>query len=432
MRCKHWLCVGFIFWVAPFAHSAAPPTTATTTVIHAGWLLAEPGEPALREQTVTIVDGEIAAVEAGYREVPEATPIDLKAYYVLPGLMDLHKHVAMPLDAPPEVLAARERLALQSAAVLRELLHAGVTTIRDVGDNTLVTFALRDAIAAGHIEGPRVVAAGRIISRTGGHGTIKQTPGELDFVPGGCDGPESCRRVVRENVQAGSDWIKVTVSGSGGEATGQAKAEPIMLPEEVEAVMTAARLAQRPVVAHAHSTAAINLALSMGARSIDHGVYFNDESVRLFKANKAYLIPTAYVAEFVSKQLEKFAGMSGRLDASGLKEWTQNAMANPGRAYRAGITLGVGSDSGTLGDAHATVRELELFVAAGVPAAAAIKAATLTNAQILRLDDKLGRVRAGYAADLIAIEGDPHEDVSRLNDVAWVMRTGKVAKPLER
>jgi imidazolonepropionase-like amidohydrolase len=343
--------------------------------------------------------------------------------------MDLHKHIAMPLDGPPDFFASQGKLALLIAAVARNILSAGVTTVRDVGDNTGVTFAVRDAINAGLVDGPRVIAAGRIISRTGGHGATKAAPGEVDYIAGGCDGPESCRRVVRENIEAGSDWIKVTVSGSGGEATGQRSAEPIMLPDEVSAVMSAARLAGRPVAAHAQSTAAINLALQLGARTIEHGVYFDDKSVSLFKANDAYLVPTAYVAEFVSKQIDKFAATPatpGRLDAKGLRQWTIDAMANPGRAYRAGIRLGVGSDSGSLDDAQATARELELYVAQGIPAGEAIKSATVINAQILGLADRLGRIRSGFAADLIAVKGDPLVDISQLRKVIFVMRGGEV------
>lgn len=410
--------------------ASSPARAASITVIHAGSLLAEPGDRVLREYTIVITNDTITSVEPGYRPVSEvgsgARLIDLKNGFVLPGLMDLHKHISMPLDAPPEFLVSQSKLALLTAAVARNILAAGVTTVRDVGDNTGVTLSVRDAISAGFVDGPRVIAAGRIISRTGGHGATKPRPGELDYTAGGCDGPESCRRVVRENVEAGSDWIKVTVSGSGGEATGQRPAEPIMLPDEVSAVMSAARLAKRPVAAHAQSTAAINLSLELGARTIEHGVYFDGKSVSLFKANDAYLVPTAYVAEFVSQQLERFSAMPGRIDAKGLKQWTVDAIANPGRAYRAGIRLGVGSDSGSLVDAHATARELELYVAQGIPAAEALKAATVTNAQILGLADRLGRIRSGFEADLIALEGDPLVDISQLRKVSFVMRGGVV------
>jgi imidazolonepropionase-like amidohydrolase len=399
-------------------------------VIHARAVLAEPGSAPLGEHTIVVTGEKITALEAGRqpaaRYSQSARLIDLEDGFVLPGMIDLHKHVAMPLDAPAGTTTSEARLALAAAAVARAVLHAGVTTVRDVGDNTGVVFALRDSIGAGLIEGPRIIAAGRIVSRTGGHGALHGPPGDIAFTPGGCDGVESCRRIVRENIEAGSEWIKVTVSGSGGEPTGQADAEPIMFPEEVRAVMDAARQARRPVAAHAHSIGAIRLALESGARTIEHGAYFNDANARLFKAREAFLVPTAYVAEFVGTQLARFSGSPGRLPPEDLKRWTEAALAAPGRAWRAGVRLGVGSDSGATNDAHATAREVELFIASGVPAREALRAATLTNAEILGLEQTIGRIRVGYAADLIAVKGDPLQDAATLRAPTLVMKSGRV------
>jgi imidazolonepropionase-like amidohydrolase len=411
--------------MAGAAHSAA-------LVIHAGGLLANPGEKSLREQTVVVIDGKITAVESGYQPAErygaDAQLIDLNDRFVLPGLIDLHKHISMPLDADPATFTSEGRLTLVTAAVAKAALDAGVTTLRDIGDNVGVTFAVRDAINSGVMEGPRIFAAGRVISSTGGHGTTHDFQGEFERPRGGCDGPESCRRVVRENIEAGSDWIKMTVSGSGGAPSGLADAEPIMLPDEVRAVAEAARRGLRPVAAHAHSRAAIKLALENGARTIEHGTYFDDSCARLFKSKGAFLVPTAYVAEFVSKQIEKFSGQAGQLPPEGLRRWTAAAMANPGRAWRAGIRLGIGSDSGSRNDAHATAREIELFVASGVPASDAIAAATVTNAEILGMQDRLGRIRRGFEADLIAVGGDPVLDVTRLHSVSFVMKAGAVVR----
>jgi len=402
---------------------------AAVIVIHAGALLADPGATPLREQTVVVMDGKISAVENGYQPIErygaDARLIDLKDRFVLPGLIDLHKHISMPLDEDAISLTSESRLTLMTAAVAKAALNAGVTTLRDVGDNVGVTFAVRDAINAGVIVGPRIFAAGRIVSSTGGHGTTKEFQ-EIEHPRGGCDGPESCRRVVRENIEAGSDWIKMTVSGSGGAPSGLPDAEPIMLPEEAHAVTEAARRGLRPVAAHAHSTAAIKLALESGSRTIEHGTYFDDACARLFKSKGAFLVPTAYVAEFVGKQVEKFSADPRRLPPEALRRWTQAAMANPGRAWRAGIRLGVGSDSGSRNDAHATAREIELFVASGVPVGDALAAATVTNAEILNMQDRIGRIRPGYEADLIALAGDPLLDVAKLHSVSFVMKGGAV------
>ncbi|HET9445185.1 MAG TPA: amidohydrolase family protein [Steroidobacteraceae bacterium] len=404
---------------------------AAVIVIHAGGLLADPGEDSLREQTIVVTDGKISAVEKGYQPAErfgaQAQLVDLKDRFVLPGLIDLHKHLSMPIDAPRETLESDTRLALMTAAIGKATLNAGVTTVRDIGDNVGVTFAVRDEINAGVIEGSRIVAAGRIVSSTGGHGASREFQ-NIERPRGGCDGPESCRRVVRENIEAGSDWIKVTVSGSGGAPSGLKEAEPIMLPEELTAVMEAARRGGRPVAAHAHSTAAIKLALESGARTIEHGTYFDDASAKLFKNKGAFLVPTAYVAEFVGKQVERFSDRPGKLPAAALKRWTEAAVLNPGRAWKAGIRLGVGSDSGSRDDAFATAREIELFVASGVPAADAIAAATSTNAEILNMQDRLGRIRPGFEADLIAVDSDPALDVSRLRTVSFVMKGGAIVR----
>jgi imidazolonepropionase-like amidohydrolase len=426
----------FIAACAALIVGTAQAAVTAVTVIHAGGLLANPGEKPLREQTVVVTDGKITAVDNGYQPADRyganARLIDLKDRFVLPGLMDLHKHISMPLNEQALSLASEPRLTLVTEAVARAALEAGVTTLRDVGDNVGVTLAVRDAINAGVSVGPRIFAAGRIVSSTGGHGTVKQSPDEIDKPRGGCDGPESCRRIVRENLEAGSDWIKVTVSGSGGAPSGLADAEPIMLPEEVRAVMDAARRGLRPVAAHAHSIAAIKLALESGARTIEHGTYFDAACVKLFKSKGAFLIPTSYVAEFVGKQVEKFSSEPGRLPPEALRRWTQAAMANPGRAWRAGVRLGVGSDSGSRDDAHATAREVELYVASGVPASDAIAAATVNNAEILNMQDSLGRIRPGFEADLIAVSGDPLEDISRLHKVSFVMKGGAVIPLNER
>ena len=173
---------------------------------------------------------------------PNVELIDLKDRFVLPGLIDLHKHISLPLDADEATFASEDRLALMYGPRSRKRCRRRNHAVRDVGDNVGVTFAVRDAINSGVLEGPRIFAAGRIISSTGGHGTTDefQGNGTIKRVHGGCDGPESCRRVVRENIEAGSDWIKVTVSGSGGAPSGLADAQPIMFPDEVHAVMEAA------------------------------------------------------------------------------------------------------------------------------------------------------------------------------------------------
>ena len=240
-------------------------------------------------------------------------------------------------------------------------------------------------------------------------------------MPASCDGTESCRRVVRENIEAGADWIKITVSGSGREAGGRPEALPNLFDDEVESAIGAARQAGRPVAAHAHSTAAINLALRAGARTIEHGTYFDDASVSLFKRKQAYLVPTAFVADYVGSKLDMFAGGRDGRSQDDLRQWVGAAQAGPGRAWRAGVPLALGTDGGPSFDVFATAQEVALYVASGVPAPAALRAATAGNADALALAESIGRLRAGAWADIIAVPGDPQADVAQWGQIRMVM-----------
>lgn len=418
-----------ILSASAFASAPDPATDPPATiVVLAGGLIAEPGEPARGPHTLHIRDGRIVAVEPGLKRdgEPGARLVDLSDRYVLPGLIDLHMHLAIDMGADSATVASESRLALATAAYVQRLLKAGVTTVRDVGDNTGVTFAVRDAIAAGELAGPRVYAAGRIVSRSGGHGAKLAGPGEIPYAPAACDGTESCRRAIRENVERGSDWIKLTVSGSGRESGGKPDAAPILFEEEALSAVRAAQQAERPVAAHAHSTAAINLALKAGAKTIEHGTYFDDESVSLFRRQRAYLVPTAFVANFVGSKLDMFAGGQDGKSQEELQRWVDAAKANPGRAWRAGVPLGLGTDGGPSFEVTATAQEIELYVASGVPIADALKAATSGNADALGLGNELGRIRPGFLADLIAVDKDPMTDATQLRQVRFVMKGGVV------
>ncbi|MGO1068986.1 amidohydrolase family protein [Lysobacter sp. CA199] len=412
------------------AVSIAPPApVAETTVVLAGHLIAEPGEPTLGAHTLVIRDGRVARLQPGLEPniEPGARVIDLSDAHVLPGLIDVHMHLAIDSDVDPVTFASPARMALATAAYARRLLRAGITTVRDVGDNSGVTYAVRDAIDRGDLQGPRILAAGRIVSRSGGHGAKRAGPGEIDYAPAACDGSESCRRAVRENIEDGADWIKLTVSGSGREAGGQPQAAPDMFEDEVESAVAAARQAGRPVAAHAHSTAAINLALRSGARTIEHGTYFDDASVALFKKHRAYLVPTAFVADHVASKLSMFAGGRDGRGPEDLRRWTEAAKAGPGRAWRAGVPLALGTDGGPSFEPSATAREIALYAESGVPLPQALRAATVGNADALGLGAELGRLRTGYRADLIAVAGDPQRDASYLQGMRMVMKHGHIA-----
>ncbi len=273
------------------------------TLIRAGTVITSPGEAPVNNQTIVIQDGRIVTVRPGFVDASAfqgpVTVLDLSDACVLPGLGEMHVHMASYIgkDKIAASLVPPARRALDAAHHAEQMLDAGITLARDVGDESGVgvTYHLRNAINDGMVRGPRLFVAGRILSRTGGHGIEAYYMGSVpkpEMVSGGCDGLESCRRVVRENVDAGSDLIKVTITGSASDEWGMANAAPTLFPDERQAITATARQLKRPVAVHAHSTAGINAALKAGVTTIEHGTYIDAESARLFKSTGAYLVPT--------------------------------------------------------------------------------------------------------------------------------------------
>jgi imidazolonepropionase-like amidohydrolase len=422
--------------------AAAPDTPAANervTLIYAGRLLAFPGQPPLTRQTVVVRDGLIVELRSGYTPAAAfANPteiIDLSHQFVLPGLMDMHTHVTHVLDRPRPARIADEftlspaASALRASVSLHRILETGFTTIRDLGAPPEVIFPLRDALNSGEIEGPRLFAAGELLSVTGGHGDdalvlpiFKEVTPEISRP---CDGVADCRRKTRDRIQLGADYIKIATSGSASDANGAADADPDIFPDELEAIVQTAALHRVPVAAHVTSTKAINLSVSFGVHTIEHGTYADAESFRLMKTKGAILVPTTYVVDFLdSPQIQ--AGLKPH-EWEALSAAMKASRALPGKAYRAGVELAVGTDAG--GEASARRwRELALYVESGVPASEAIKAATINAADVIGMKDKLGQIRGGFLADIIATPGDPLADIAALANVDFVMKGGKVIR----
>jgi imidazolonepropionase-like amidohydrolase len=434
------LGVFVLFAAGACAAAAGSDHSPDVLVLHVGTLLASPGEPPRQHQTVVVTGSRVSEVRDGFVPVeafgPRAQLIDLSAEFAMPGLSDVHLHLASPehvTSRSSSSAAARiAELTLQAAGYARRLLRVGITTVRDVGDSSnAITFQLRDAIAAGRIEGPRMFAAGRIISRTEGHGAESRRVLDLvEPVPmGGCDGVESCRHTVRENIGDGhlADLIKFAGSGSVSERWGEKDAQPTSFDDELRAVVDAAGQLGRSVAVHAHSTASINQALRMGALTVEHGTYFDDTSVRLFKEHRAYLVPTSFVGELMTSD-PRIRDRNTPEDWQRIQSAAADQLQTCGRAYRAGIALGVGTDGTAGSDPLNTVRELEIFVAKGVPAAEAIKAATVNNAAIVGHSADLGQIRPGFAADIVALPADPLSDIGALRAIDFVMKGGTVIR----
>ena len=416
----------------------APPADKPATYIQAGALLDRPGEAPKGNSTIVVRDGKVAQVLPGFVAPPAgARLVDLRDRFVLPGLVDMHVHLwgvgGDPMRERLNALTTDDADDMMQAVVnAKTTLDAGFTTVRDLGGNPRGIRALRDAVARGDVEGPTIVNAGRMVSVTGGHGDGTNGLAEewADAVHqhqiNTCDGPDDCRRAVRAQVGMGAQVIKFAATGGvlSNVAGGLGRA---MTPEEMSAIVTTAHALGRKVAAHSHAAEGTKAALEAGVDSIEHGTFIDDETVKLFKAKGAYLVPTMIAPLTALAQAR-----GGQLPPATIPKAEAAAAAaaeSHARAIRAGVKIAFGTDTGVSkhGD---NAKEFALMVRAGMTPAQAIRAATVSAADLLGRSAELGTLEPGHAADLIAVTGSPLDDVTRLERVDFVMHRGVVAKPL--
>jgi len=402
-------------------------------VIHAGRLLAEPGQPPKTAQSLRIADGKIAAVASGFVDPPSgARLIDLKDSFVLPGLIDCHVHLTMQLGPGQRMSFVEDsdpKIGLDGAHRARLTLQAGFTTVRDLGARKPeVIYALRQAVAEGKVPGPRILCVGAILSPTGGHG---QTYGFRQDVcrcvqssVGVCDGVDGCRRAVRLQVAQGADAIKFAATG-GVLSNIRAGVDQQFTTDELSAIIETAHTLGRRVSAHAHGTAGINAALRAGVDSIEHGSFLDDESIGLFLEHGAFHTPTLIAGATVLGMAQGGVVLTGaqREKALVIGEQIKSALA---RSYKAGVKIAFGTDMG-VGPHGENAREFALMVEAGMTNADAIKAATVTAAELLDISDLTGAIAPGKSADIIAVDSDPLADIRALERVSFVMAAGTMA-----
>ncbi len=407
---------------------------ADITLIHAGKLLAIPGKAPATGQTI-VIDGErIVEVRDGFSNADEfegeVRVIDLKNQFVLPGLMDLHVHLQGELGPKND----RERLKMSSQQVeMRSVmfamrtLMAGFTTVRDAGSSPQEMYALRDGINKGWVDGPRIIAAGGV-GITGGHADISGVSPdlmELYTSENTCNGPYDCRRATRNVIKYGADWIKITSTGGvlTDRATGTGQQ---MEADELREVVLAAKRMGRKVASHAHQEDGIIAALEAGVASIEHGSYAGPKAIKLFKETGAYLVPTLLAGETVMQMAKSSEFMSPAIREKALDVGAA-MKGNLNRAYKAGVKIAYGTDSGV--SKHGTnAQEAVLMVAAGMSEQDVIKAATVNAADLLDMTDSLGSIEAGKYADIIAVGTSPLDAIEALLDVSFVMKGGKVYK----
>ena len=411
---------------------AATPLAAQTTYIHAGRLLADPAQAPRGPSTIIIRDGKVAEVRDGFA-VPEggARVIDLKTQFVLPGLIDMHVHIS----SDDNLLRSRlegsgrdvEDVFVITQGNARKTLEAGFTTIRDLGGDGRTTTTLRDAITNGVIVGPTVIPAGTMVSVTGGHGGVNGLNRTLTYAVAAertnvCDGPDGCASAVRSQISLGAEVIKFAATGGvrSNVAGGLGKQ---MTDAEMKAIVDTGHSFGRKVTAHAHGKEGIDAALRAGVDSIEHGSFIDDETVKLFKAANAALVPTAVAPIAALAQARRGDAPGPQLAKA--EEAAAAHAASFARAVKGGVRILFGTDSGVAphGD---NAKEFALMIKAGMTPAQAIKAATSDNAA--ELDRPIGAILPGRDADIIAVAGDPLADVAALETVGFVMRRGVVHK----
>jgi imidazolonepropionase-like amidohydrolase len=410
----------------------------STTLVHCGTLLDVPGNAPKRNATIVVRDGVIVEVRSGFATPSQAgdanaSIVDLSGLFVMPGMIDCHVHITGEMSPDARLRAVQESDAdgaLNGVVYARRTLDAGFTTVRDVGASGDAIFALRDAINAGKVVGPRILAAGEAITPTGGHGD--GTHGYRDdlfdyptpFV-GVADGPYEARKAVRHQVKRGADLIKLTATGGVLSATAQGTGQQFF-EDELAAIVETSHALGRKVAAHAHGADGIKAALRAGVDSIEHGSYHDEEAIALFKEKGAYLVPTVFAGETVANLAKKdgYFIPAVRDKALAVGPVMLGAL---GKAHRAGVKIAFGTDCG-VGPHGQNGRELELMVEAGMSNVEVIKSATIVAAELCGLEAKIGTLEKGKAADFIAVAGSPLDDISVLREVRVVARDGVVVK----
>jgi imidazolonepropionase-like amidohydrolase len=359
---------------------------------------------------------------------PAGTPVlDLGAFTVLPGLIDAHTHLTYGLNiAGYEALGISvPREALIGAKNARLTLLSGFTTVRNLGARGYADIALRDAVNEGEVLGPRILASGPAIGSTGGHMDCSLLAPEFNYrAEGVADGRDAVIRKTREVIKYGADVVKVAVTG-GILSKGTIPSAGQYSDEELRAIVEEAHRLGRKVAAHAHGADGLRQAVRAGVDSIEHGSLIDEEGIRLMKAHRTYLVPTLYAGDWFLKNALSPQVPQDMIDKA--REMLPLARAHVSRALRAGVKVALGTDSSVYPHGENS-NELSALVDCGLTPLAALQAATIRAAELLGWGDRVGELRPGFFADLIAVPGDPLAQIQRLSDVPVVMKGGVLVK----
>lgn len=404
------------------------------TLIYAGQLIDGTSNQPVNDVTIRVRDNVIQSVERGFVESSGADiVVDMRDGTVLPGLMDMHVHLTGEYSAQSNLnrfTLNEADLSFDAVNYSKRTLEAGFTVVRNVGDSYNITVALRKAIADGDIPGPMIFTAAKGLASTGGHGDptngwaakFGADPTPIDGV---VNSVEDARRAVRQRYKDGADWIKITATG-GVLSVAKSGQNPQFTMEELEAIVgTAADYGMR-VAAHAHGTEGMRRAVVAGVASIEHGTYMTEDVMDLMIERGTFYVPTILAGNWVAEKatIDGFFPELVRPKAAAIGPVINDTFA---KAYARGVPIVFGTDTGV--SAHGdNAQEFALMVAGGMPAMEAIQSATSVAAGFLEIDETHGSIEAGKQADIIAVQGDPLQDISILENVSFVMKAGQVYK----
>jgi imidazolonepropionase-like amidohydrolase len=414
---------------------SSPFSTVADTLIHAGKVFTGTSNSLQENVTIVVEDNKIKAVKKGFAEAQEGdTVIDLKASTVMPGLMDMHVHLSSQHGGPQTYLERfslnEADYALRAANYAKITLDSGFTTVRNLGDGYNETVALRNAISKGYATGPRIYTVAKSIATTGGHADPSNGLSHLlrpDVGPkqGVVNGEAEAREAVRTRYQDGADLIKITATG-GVLSVAKSGQNPQFMTDELEAIVETAKDYGMTVAVHAHGKEGMKRAIEAGVDSIEHGTYMDDEIRKLMKKHGTYYVPTILAGKFVADKakIDGFFPELVRPKAAAIGPLIQNTFE---QAHKAGVKIAFGTDSGV--SAHGdNAQEFSLMVEAGMKPADALLSATVNSANLLGISDILGTLEEGKLADIVAVQGNPLDDISLMESVSFVMKDGVVYK----
>jgi imidazolonepropionase-like amidohydrolase len=415
------------------AADAPAPAAPAITALQCGHLIDTANGKMLGATTIVIEGAKVKEVSSGVQSPAGAKVIDLATQTCMPGLIDAHVHLTGETSRTQYVDKFHWNIAdyvIRSTVYARRTLLAGFTTVRNVGDMENESAALRNAINAGIVPGPRMYTAGKAMGTTGGHadptnGYRRDLAGDPGPTDGIINSVDDAVKAVREHYKLGDDLIKIMPSGGVlDENTSGDNAQ--MTLEEIKAVVATAHDYGFTVAAHAHGAEAIRRAVIGGVDSIEHGTFMDAEDMKLMVEHGTWYVPTIIAGDFVARQA-KVPGYYPAQVAAKAAAIGPMVQATAGRAYKAHVKIAFGTDAAVYPHGQ-NAHEFELMVEAGMPPMYTLQAATINAAQLLKHDKELGTVAAGKIADVVAVPGNPIDDISVMKRVSFVMKDGVVYK----